>query len=258
MLGQGMTLQQVADELEVHLNSVEHWKRCWIELGLVGLYEGHHSGRPPALSHKDETALRKMAEKEGGSSRLLSKRLHQFLRWRGKDVIWSVSDNPRKNTLDYLCVQAQKAEFLSEAARGFERADIFVWVDFGIFHLPGMTEEIIVDFMRRAKHETMITIPGCWDRSYEYNDDHPCWRFCGGVMIVPRQFIFEFETAWKMEYMRWINETDRLSWEVNCLARMEMRGACLLNCTSCAFGLWQGRLAAISPRIFSVIFPSLQ
>lgn len=81
MLGQGMTLQQVADEFEVHINSVEHWKRCWIELGLVGLYEGCHSGRPPALSHKDETALRKMAEKEGGSSRSLSKRLHEFLRW---------------------------------------------------------------------------------------------------------------------------------------------------------------------------------
>jgi len=155
--------------------------------------------------------------------------LHQFLRWRDKEVTWSVSDNPRKNTLEYLCVQAQKAEFLSEAARGFERADIFVWVDFGIFHLPGMTEEIIVDFMRRAKHETMITIPGCWDRNYEYNDDHPCWRFCGGVMIVPRQFIFEFEAEWKREYIRWINETDRLSWEVNTLARMEARGACVLN-----------------------------
>ena len=155
--------------------------------------------------------------------------LHQFLKWRGGEITWSVSDNPRKNTLDYLCVQAQKAEFLSEAARGFERADVFVWVDFGIFHLPGMTEEIIVDFARRAKHETMITIPGCWDRSYEYNDDHPCWRFCGGVMIVPRQFIFEFEVAWKMEYMRWINETNRLSWEVNTLARMEQRGYCLLN-----------------------------
>jgi transposase len=81
MLGQGQTLQQVADEFEVHINSVAHWKQCWLRLGLVGLYEGHHSGRPPSLSPKDETALRKIAEQEGGASRSLSKRLHAFLRW---------------------------------------------------------------------------------------------------------------------------------------------------------------------------------
>lgn len=80
-LGQGLTLQQVADEFEVHINSVEHWKQCWIELGLAGLYEGHHSGRPPSLSRKEETTLRKLAKKEGGTSRSLLTRLSETLRW---------------------------------------------------------------------------------------------------------------------------------------------------------------------------------
>lgn len=74
MLGQGMTLQQVADEFEVHLNSVEHWRQCWLRLGLVGLYEGRHSGRPPTLSRQLQRELRQLAQEEGGSSGSLLRR----------------------------------------------------------------------------------------------------------------------------------------------------------------------------------------
>jgi transposase-like protein len=44
-LSQGLTLQQGANEFAVHLNSVEHWRQRWNKDGLIGLYEGHHSGR---------------------------------------------------------------------------------------------------------------------------------------------------------------------------------------------------------------------
>jgi len=50
MLGQGMTLRQMANEFEVRLNSVEHWRQCWVRVGPMGLYEGYHSGRPPSVS----------------------------------------------------------------------------------------------------------------------------------------------------------------------------------------------------------------
>lgn len=66
MLGQGMTLQQVADELDVHINSVEHWRQCWQRLGLVGLYEGRHSGRPPSMSSERQRELCRLAREEGG------------------------------------------------------------------------------------------------------------------------------------------------------------------------------------------------
>lgn len=73
-LGQGMTLQQVADEFEVHINSVEHWRQCLVKLGLVGLYEGWHSGRPPAMSEQQQRELRALAAQEGGSSGSLLRR----------------------------------------------------------------------------------------------------------------------------------------------------------------------------------------
>ena len=46
-LSQGSTLQQIANEFAVHLNSVEQWRQRWNKDGLTGLYEGHHSRRPP-------------------------------------------------------------------------------------------------------------------------------------------------------------------------------------------------------------------
>jgi transposase/transposase-like protein len=45
-LSQGLTLQQVADEFDAHLNSVEKWRQRWNKAGLIGLYEGYCPGRP--------------------------------------------------------------------------------------------------------------------------------------------------------------------------------------------------------------------
>jgi len=151
--------------------------------------------------------------------------LYQYLNWRGTEFTHSVSDNPRKNTPAYHIVQAQKSEFLLEAARSYRPdIDVYVWIDFGIYHLTGMNDQVLIDFLRQAKDEQSITIPGCWDRNYQYNDAHPMWRFCGGCMIVPRKDIIPFDTMWKAEYLGWLNKTNNLSWEVNTLARMELHG----------------------------------
>lgn len=149
--------------------------------------------------------------------------LYQYLEWRGMEFTHSVSDNPRKNTPAYHIVQAQKCEFLVEAARSHSVADVFAWIDFGIFHLKGMTDQILIDFLRRARNEQSITIPGCWDKNYTYNDAHPCWRFAGGLWIVPRKFVIELDVMVKQEYISWIEKTNNLSWDVNCLSRLEKR-----------------------------------
>src|SRR4029077_13364455 len=92
----------------------------------------------------------------------------------------------------------------------------------GIFHLPGVTEQIIIDFLHRAEDEQTVTIPGWWERSSQvYDDEHPCWRFCGGVMIVPRKYLDLFNTAMQQEYIRLLELTGNISWEVNTLARVE-------------------------------------
>jgi len=147
--------------------------------------------------------------------------LYQWLEWRGQDFTHSVSDNPKKNTPAYHIVQSQKSELLMEAARSHPSTDVFVWIDFGIFNLKGMSDQVLIDFLRRAKDEQSIAIPGCWSLPYKYDDAHPCWRFCGGVMVVPREHVIEFDLAMKQEYISHIRKTGNLSWDVNALARLE-------------------------------------
>jgi hypothetical protein len=147
--------------------------------------------------------------------------LWRWLMERPDGFTWSISDNPAKNSLAYHCVQAQKTTWLVAAAQIDLLADVFCWIDYGIFHVPGVTDKIISEFLKRADRERVITIPGCWDSDYVYDDEHPCWRFCGGVMLVPRVYLDRLDTAMKREYIRWLELTRNISWEVNTLARVE-------------------------------------
>jgi hypothetical protein len=140
------------------------------------------------------------------------------------EVTYSVGDNPQKNTLAYHIVQAQKTEWLEVATYADPVADVFVWIDYGIFHIPGVTGRIIEDFLYRVQGEQAIAIPGCWKKDqHPYDDKQPCWRFCGGVMVVPRVHAERFNMAMKREYMRWLDKTKNVSWETNVLARLEQQ-----------------------------------
>jgi len=150
--------------------------------------------------------------------------LQQYLDGLDVEVSHSVADNPAKNTMAYHIVQAQKTEFLAQAAEACRmEPDVYVWIDYGIFHVPGVTQKIIQDFLVRADGEQTIAIPGCWDKNFIYDDDQPCWRFCGGVMVVPRKYVVALNEAMKKEYTSWIAKHHHVSWEVNTLARVERR-----------------------------------
>lgn len=150
--------------------------------------------------------------------------LQQYLDEFDSVVTHSVADNPQKNTMSYHVVQAQKTEFLVQAAEACKmQPDVYVWIDYGIFHVPGVTQEIIRDFLIRADGEQTIAIPGCWGKNYTYDDEQPCWRFCGGVMVVPRKYVVALNQAMKREYISWIAKHHHVSWEVNTLARVERR-----------------------------------
>jgi hypothetical protein len=149
--------------------------------------------------------------------------LHKWIQTVGDRFTHSTADNPRKNSMAYHVVQAQKTAWLAEVANADSSPDVLVWIDYGIFHLPGVTVGIIDDFLKRAETERAIAIPGCWNRNYAYDDKYPCWRFCGGVIIVPRAFAGVLDVVMKEEYKRHLKATRNLSWEVNALARVEQR-----------------------------------
>jgi transposase len=61
----------------VHLNSVEQWRQRWNKFGLVGLYEGRHTGRPRKWTPQQRLALGELAQSEGGTVVALLRRIEQ-------------------------------------------------------------------------------------------------------------------------------------------------------------------------------------
>src|SRR5438045_5873682 len=78
-------------------------------------------------------------------------------------VTHSVADNPQKNTLAYHCVQHQKFGWLLKAQMLNPQAKTFVWTDYGIGHVPGVTPAVVNDFMAGVRVGD-FAIPGCIPR----------------------------------------------------------------------------------------------
>jgi hypothetical protein len=138
----------------------------------------------------------------------------------------SVHDNPAKNTLGYHCVQHQKFGWLLKAAIENPKIDTFVWIDYGIGHLPGVDSRVVWDFLLQVKPGD-LAIPGCHDldpQNVAVSDFFPCWRFCGGVLVVPRERVHKLYKAVKGTALEHIDKTRNVEWEVNTLARAEIAG----------------------------------
>lgn len=133
----------------------------------------------------------------------------------------SVADNPAKNSLEYHCVNHQKFDWLARMSDHKDVEDTLVWLDYGIGHVPGVTVAVVKEFLNRIK-ENDLAIPGCWTRdTIVLNDKVPCWRFCGGVMVVPTKQANKLYMAVRKNMRAHLQLTKNVSWEVNTLARIE-------------------------------------
>lgn len=151
--------------------------------------------------------------------------LYQFLQFAKLTPTHSTDDNPRKNTLAYHIVQHQKVEMMVAASQDDQETDVFAWVDFGIFGIPGMTADVITKFMRRAANEKGISIPGCWPRSDKISDNDVCWRFCGGLIVCHRNYLVPLDHEIKTEAVVYLKKHNHVTFEVNTLARVENKGS---------------------------------
>lgn len=137
------------------------------------------------------------------------------------NVSHSAGDNPQKNSLAYHCVQHQKFGWLLKAMMTGPLADTYVWMDYGIAHVPGVTPDVVTDFMEAVRPND-FAIPGCWtDKGLLINDYFPCWRFCGGLMVVPQKMVKPLYLTMKKVVAAHIKKTHNVTWEVNSLAQAE-------------------------------------
>lgn len=137
---------------------------------------------------------------------------------------WAVADNSKKNSLAYHIVNHQKFEWLVHAAAQDNRPDTFVWIDYGIHHVPEVNTEVIECFLGGIKKDD-LAIPGCWSATNAWcqnvGDEYPNWRFCGGVMVVPRAMVFPLFVGVRKQVKVHLDLTNRVTFEVNTLASVE-------------------------------------
>lgn len=131
----------------------------------------------------------------------------------------SEGDNPKKNSLAYHIVQHQKIHWMMQEAQRDHDTDTFIWMDYGIFHQPGVDIVEIEKFLQRVKKDD-LAIPGCWDIR-PVTDASPCWRFCGSLAVVPRQWVLPFSNLIKLSLFTHLKFTQNIPWEVNTWARVE-------------------------------------
>ena len=134
---------------------------------------------------------------------------------------WSKGDNPKKNSLEYHCIQFQKFAWLARAANEDQESDTFVWMDYGICSQPGVGGDVIQPFLQKIRRND-FALPGCWEQMIsDPSDDYPCWRFCGSLMIVPRADVHRMFQLIQAMTRLYVRSMKRVSWEVNMLARIE-------------------------------------
>ncbi len=136
--------------------------------------------------------------------------MHEAL--KGKKYEARHGEDRGKNTMEYHIVQHQKTEWMLRAAVENPQDDVFVWMDFGIFHMEGFSKERVLAFLKECEHETAIAIPGAWPKG---QDGGPCWRFCGSILICHRDYLLPLDSTIRQTAMDYAERTDTVIWEVN-------------------------------------------
>ncbi len=128
---------------------------------------------------------------------------------------------PGKNTMEYHIVQHQKTTWMLRAALANPKDDVIVWMDYGIFHQPGFTQEKVLAFLRECEHETGIAIPGAWPKG---QDGGPCWRFNGSILVCHQDHLADLDLFIRAMALDYAEATGTVIWEVNIWDMVESVG----------------------------------
>lgn len=109
--------------------------------------------------------------------------------WRLSEGALLPDGNSEKDTRSYHAVQHEKTAWVAEAAEHMD-AEILVWMDFGILHVPGITTHNVVDFLFRCERKASrkrIGMASIWGPPrFPVDISRIQWFCAGGVFTAPR------------------------------------------------------------------------
>jgi hypothetical protein len=156
-----------------------------------------------------------------------------------------ITDNPNKDTIEYMFVQCHKTEWIKMATffvKQKEEINIdcaeFIWIDFGIYHIiknEELFEREIKNLNERvlAKLNDGIRIGGCWNLNLKYNVNlykQISWYFAGGLFGGSPENLIKFSELMKSKCLEIIKEKKTFIWEVNIWYLIYLENPDLFNC----------------------------
>ena len=142
------------------------------------------------------------------------------------------TDNPCKDTLEYMLVQCHKTEWIKIAIHLFNDINQndsieveFMWIDFGIYHIFNNNDSLFYNEIYKLNNKdskgykkNKLRIGSCIHPSRTYHTDiykTIAWYFAGGVLGGSSESLLQFAELMKSECINIIKERKHLMWEVN-------------------------------------------
>ena len=130
------------------------------------------------------------------------------------------SDNPTKDTIEYMFLQCHKTEFLRQVIEinPFQTSN-FTWVDFGIFHMIKNDESLVKGIQHVSqKTYSKVRVASCVNPNDSCHMDiyrQVVWFFAGSVIGGHKDALLEYANAMKVKCISIIEERHHIMWEIN-------------------------------------------
>lgn len=132
-----------------------------------------------------------------------------------------ITDNPGKDTREYMSIQCHKTEWVRMAIEMDPfHTEQFIWVDFGIFHIMDNEDKFRLSLQNIVNNSyNGVRIANCWDLSKHANEyvlmQNVQWFFAGGIFGGDKGNLLSFAALMKTAVNQIITEKKSITWEVN-------------------------------------------
>ena len=131
-----------------------------------------------------------------------------------------ITDNPGKDTKEYMSIQCHKTEWVRMAIELDPfHTEQFIWVDFGIFHIINDENKFGLSLQEMVRKPYQgVRIANCWDLSRESDESTLLqkiqWYFAGGIFGGDKENLLTFAQLMKTAVNKIITNKKSLTWEV--------------------------------------------
>lgn len=112
---------------------------------------------------------------------------------------------------------------MRRAAELHPDVDVFVWIDYSVFKQPGVTAEVIRDYLDAIETTPIdaVNAPGVWPK-VAIDDSRPHWRVVASTWICPRDLVVPLADLANLVLQIRTTHTGKITWDANTLSHLEL------------------------------------